>query len=367
MVLPFDKAAFSLDEGEISDIVKTRFGFHLIKVTDKKEYPPFKQVKDQLRKMYKKTRLEDDVEEYVNKLKEEFNFTVNDSVLTEIESANDTIKFSDNYIESDLRNSFKNAPVFTVNKKDFPLDSLVLNVQNKGKFKNKKITKDLMEDAIDEYSDRILLEQKAMGMVDDDPKFADLMKEYKNGIFVFKLQEDEVWNKMEVDSTDLYNYYQANKENYMYPERVNFSEIYSRSDSLINDYYAMLKQGANFDTLAAKFTERQGMREKAGNYGLKPVDFNAESKKADELSVGHYSEPFKVNRGWAIVKLKGRKQPSIMPFEEARPEVASDYQEVRSKELEEKYVESLKKRYNPKLYYEKLESAYKSEESESKE
>ena len=49
MVPEFSEAAFKLKEGEISDPVKTQFGWHVIKVEGvrTKTFPPFEQVKDQ--------------------------------------------------------------------------------------------------------------------------------------------------------------------------------------------------------------------------------------------------------------------------------------------------------------------------------
>ncbi len=36
MVKPFEDVAFTMNKGDVSDPIKTQFGFHLIKVTDKK-------------------------------------------------------------------------------------------------------------------------------------------------------------------------------------------------------------------------------------------------------------------------------------------------------------------------------------------
>lgn len=51
MVKPFADAAFSLKVGQISEPVKTRFGYHIIKVTDKKpaSLQPFPLVKKQIK------------------------------------------------------------------------------------------------------------------------------------------------------------------------------------------------------------------------------------------------------------------------------------------------------------------------------
>ncbi len=61
MVPPFAKAAFKLEEGEISDLVRTRFGFHIIKAEGKKPAGPrpLEEVRDEISKKIRRNRAKD--------------------------------------------------------------------------------------------------------------------------------------------------------------------------------------------------------------------------------------------------------------------------------------------------------------------
>ena len=70
MAEPFEKAAFALDIGEISEVVKTEFGFHLIQVTDKRpeEQQPFDKVRKDIESLLWDRAKNDAIGEYVDDL-----------------------------------------------------------------------------------------------------------------------------------------------------------------------------------------------------------------------------------------------------------------------------------------------------------
>ena len=85
MVEPFAAAAFALETGEISDIVETRFGYHIIKVTDRKAavVVPLEQATETIREQLKAKKIGDLKQRHVSDLRKTATITYPKSKTTQ--------------------------------------------------------------------------------------------------------------------------------------------------------------------------------------------------------------------------------------------------------------------------------------------
>jgi peptidyl-prolyl cis-trans isomerase SurA len=357
MVQAFDEKVFSMKIGEISEPVQTNYGYHIIMVTDIQAYSSFDDDRENLLNIYKKQRYDIEYANYVNGLKSKYNFSLNEQTVDLIVENSDSVRFG---VEYPNPVAIEDKDLFTYAGNSVSAVEFIEQTNHSTELAGKPVfVKAEVMKAVDKFSEDKLIYVASLDLVDEDPNFAALMDEYRNGVYIFKLQEDEVWNKLNIDSTQIYNYWTENKEDYSFPDRVSFGEIFSMKDSLIKKYYQSLQDGVEFDSLAALYTERQGKKKDKGFYELQDVNFSDLSREANKIrSEGQFAKPVPFSGGYSIFKLYKRDLARLKTFEEARAEVAGLVQEQESKRLADDYINKLVNIYHPVIFYDELQKAF---------
>jgi len=351
---------FDLPVDSVSAPLRMPYGYHIFKNMGFKPPPAFSDVEKEIREQYQQNRYNKDYDSYVEGLKKRYTLSVDDAAVNALARSFDTTANPSVYTWSDtLTNDMKKKILFRCQGRPFTVADFVEYVNNSAEFKGEYLFPKNVQHMVERMEGAKLVEENARLVPAKYPAFNKLLKEYQDGILLYRVEQDEVWKKVVVNDSLLKLFYDENKEKYRWPERVSFAEVYATTDSVINAAYAEIKAGKDFEEVAERYTMRPGYKEKKGVWSLTPVKDNPVAEYAASLPVNEVSGPYKHTMGWSIVKVLAKDSSHVKSFQEATPELMSAYQEFASKERMDSWVQTLKERYPVVVNNDVLMQAFK--------
>jgi peptidyl-prolyl cis-trans isomerase SurA len=350
---------FSMPVGSISAPYRAPYGYHIFKVTGADPFPAFQELEAELRQTYQEHYFRSDHDRYIRELKMTYRLEFDEIALTQLVNSFDTTKTpSSEGWASGIDPTFLSRPFSRFAGQVLTVGDFLESVQSGEEFRTISLTPANVEHMINRIVDSKILKYHASQAVQRYPAFADLMKEYENGILVYRLDQDEIWRKMELSDSALRAFYEQTKDEYRWGDRIAIAEIHVRSDSLARSLHDRVLRGEDFGDLAAEHTVRPGFNEARGKWGLTSVYSNELTIKGDSMTVGAVSKPFRFENGWSIIKVLEKESSRIKTFDEAYQEISGRYQEHKRQEREQRWIEELKKKYRVTIYLDQLSHAF---------
>lgn len=337
MVPEFEKASFDLKiNGEVSQPVRTAFGWHLIKRIDRKEIPSFEDALDEIKKKAgKDQRIEVARKSFIDNLKREYNFTEEiDNAPVKYDTIENVYIVKQEYLTS---GSKLDKILFSFLNNDYTEKDFADYVESKKGIKELKPFN--YKILYDEFVENKILEVENSRLEEKHPDYKYLLKEYHDGMLLFEISDQEIWSKAISDSTGLKKFYEDNKMKYMWDERESGSIYYCSNESVYKEVLKIVgkksfgKKITNKDLLKQFNSETEVLKIETGIFEKEEneiVDFFAWNKKIDENKIKY-------------VFYKGVKvPPEHKEFIECKGLVISDYQDYLDKE----WVKALHEKYN---------------------
>ncbi len=335
----FEEQAFALKEmGDVSKPFKTEFGWHIIKLLDKKSVESFETMKPELEaKVKKDSRSQLINTSLVNNLMERYHVSYEQPALPYFESLLSNDYFVGRWI---LPNDFQGEKdLVSIDNKKFSYNDFgQFLLKSQRKAIAKKPLDKLVEEKYKEFLDSNLIQYQEENLENENEDFAHIVAEYRDGLLLFDLMETEIWNASKSDSVGLENFYQANKNTYFWNERVDALVASSSSKSTIKKVKKMLEDGKSEDDIKGALNSDEtvhviftsGVMDK--EHQALPQDF--------EYKTG-VSKIYPHNDAYIVTLVKAVLPKEAKAYEDAKGQIISDYQVYK----ESLWLEDLKTKY----------------------
>lgn len=337
MVDAFEEAAFALEEdGQISEPVRTAYGWHLIKRVSRDPLGGYDELKPEImRRLQRAGRYDEARETYVRRAQRQYGFTENDSVFARVRAAMDSSLLINTWRARKLGE--RDLPLFRLGNTAYTTGEFADHVEASQRAYRERDIADKLGRLYDQFVEEMTIEY-ALGRRDEG--FRRLLQEYRDGILLFELTEDKVWQEAMRDSTGLANFYADHTDRYLWEERVD-ATIFTVTDAKVaKKARKMAGKGSSPAEIRDRYNEEGQPATVIVESGLwLPGQNDAVDAAGTEPGLSDNTTDEAGNT--VFVRINAVVPPTPKTLDEAKGYVISDYQEY----LEQRWVEELRAKY----------------------
>lgn len=374
MVDDFQEAAWDLKVGEMSQPVRSPYGWHLILVEERRPVPnqrPYGEAKESIKERMHRTesnKLNKLAREYVHNLRAK----------GKLETRQDVWEMMRQKVADPAAPVNKNlAGYFTEEEKGRTIATYkggkvtVQDIADKVGNRIKRINwdkEDTLNDLISSIVEPKLLEADARskGLFKKALKTPEVIHRKEQQIRVL-IEKSEVTDKVVADSAEIEAYYLSHLGDFIQEEERVVREIFIKEDSAkVARIAGRARGGENFEKLTQWFNEKESTKAangKIGPFGSRRMGLIGKSA-FDLEKIGDIAGPIQVGRNWSVVQLLEVIPSRTKTFEEAWGAAERQWRIAKTEELKADLEARLREKFSVTIYDDVLAKVWVSEVQE---
>ena len=226
--IEFENMAFSLNKpNEVSSPVETKLGWHIIKLYSKNKLKPIGDMKSILSNKIKRSSRSSIISDsFYAMLLDRYNLNYENKNLEYFASIiNDSWEISDNIEEDNF--------LIKIHNKTYNFQDFATYLEKNKRSINTKSKEDIVFSLYKDFINNNLLEIYKYNLEDENLDYKYILKEYKEGLLLFDLMKEKIWNVASSDSINIKEFYQSNK--------LKYSSFDDDKGEIISDYQDFLE------------------------------------------------------------------------------------------------------------------------------
>jgi len=324
--------------GDFSEPVLTPgYGWHIVKLVERKPVGTFDEEKADLKqRIIKDSRAQQVTEAVITRIKTEYGFTEYPKTKNDFYTLVTDSIFTGKWNPADALE--KHDVMFKVGTSSYTQKDFAKFLASKQKKGEKVDIRLFVDTQFEEFTNDCLMKYENALLESKYPEFKALMKEYRDGILLFDLTDQKVWSKAVKDTTGLKDFYQKNRYNYMWGQRVDATIFTLKKPELAQKVKNFIKSGLKDDDVLKEVNSDTAkvLTFEAGKFSKK------DNAIIDSVTwTPGISKDFPVKGGIAFVNIRRVIKPEPKSLNEARGLITADYQNY----LEKEWIRYLRARY----------------------